>query len=53
MIIVADSSPLISFAILGQLKLLQKLFDEVFIPNAVFEEITKTEKPFSDSLASF
>jgi len=33
--------------------LLQELFDEVYIPKAVFEEITTTVKPFSDSLADF
>ena len=33
--------------------MLQELFDEVYIPKAVFEEITTTVKPFSDSLADF
>jgi len=53
MIIVADSSPLISLAILNQLNLLQELFDEVYIPKAVFEEVTATGKPFSDILSNF
>ena len=37
MIIVADSSPLISLAILQQLDLLNDLFDEIYIPDAVFK----------------
>ncbi len=53
MIIVADSSPLISLAIIGQLNVLDNLFEKVVIPNAVFEEITKTSKPFSDKLKIF
>jgi predicted nucleic acid-binding protein len=46
MIIVTDSSPLISLAILNELKLLSKLFTEIYIPEAVFNEITQSDKPF-------
>lgn len=53
MIVVADSSPLISLAILNKLDFLGELFDEVFIPEAVFTEITTTGKPFSDILRHF
>ena len=53
MIIVADSSPLISLAILSKLELLIKLFDDIFIPEAVFVEITKADKPYSDILTKF
>lgn len=53
MIIVADSSPLISLAILEKLNLLEDLFDEVFIPNAVYKEVTAMKKPYSDSLDKF
>ena len=53
MIIVADSSPLISLAILSKLELLIKLFDDIFIPEAVFAEITKADKPYSDILTKF
>lgn len=53
MIVVADSSPLISLAILDKLDFLGELFEEVFIPKAVFIEITETGKPFSDILHRF
>ena len=39
MIIVADTTPLISLMKIGQLDLLEKLFGEVQIPEAVFEEL--------------
>jgi len=39
MIIVSDSGPIISFARAGYLKLLGQLFQEIIIPEAVYEEI--------------
>jgi predicted nucleic acid-binding protein len=48
MIIVADSSPLISLAILSKLDLLTSLFDKIYIPKAVFSEISIEDKPFSN-----
>ena len=53
MIIVADSSPLISFAILNKLNILNQIFDEIFIPTAVYDEITKKNKPHSQQLKNF
>ena len=53
MIIVADSSPLISFAIIGKLNLLSQIFSEIYIPEAVFTEITAWKKPFSRELTVF
>ena len=53
MIIVADSSPLISLAIIKQLNLLDKLFDKICIPNAVYNEISISEKPYSEILKKF
>jgi len=38
--IVADSSPLIALAIIQQLDLLPQLYPQVFIPPAVWEEVT-------------
>ena len=38
MIVVSDSSPLISLARIGRLELLQRLFGKVFIPQAVYAE---------------
>jgi hypothetical protein len=38
--IVADSSPLIALAIIQQLDLLPQLYPQVFIPPAVWQEVT-------------
>ena len=38
MIVVSDTTPLIGLASIGRLQLLQELFDEVYIPQAVFDE---------------
>jgi hypothetical protein len=53
MIIVADASPLISFAILNKLDVLDKLFKDILIPIAVYKEITKVNKKYSNKLKSF
>ena len=53
MVIVSDSSPLISLAILQKLDLLEQFFDEIWIPKAVFLEITKRGKPYFDELKRF
>jgi predicted nucleic acid-binding protein len=38
--VIIDASPLISLAVINQLELLKKLFPEIIIPQAVFQEIT-------------
>jgi uncharacterized protein len=38
--IIADSSPLISLAIINQLELLPKLYQRVIVPSAVWNEVT-------------
>ncbi len=38
MIVVSDTTPLIGLASIGRLDLLQELFGEVYIPQAVFDE---------------
>ncbi|WP_446012094.1 DUF3368 domain-containing protein [Candidatus Electrothrix sp.] len=53
MIIVSDSSPLISLAILRKLDLLEQFFDEIWIPRAVYHELTKKGKPYFDDLKQF
>ena len=47
-IVIADAGAIFSLALIGKLELLNQLFDEVKIPNAVWEEITlnKTTKYF-------
>ena len=44
MIIVSDTTPLISLLKINQLDLLEKLFGEVLIPEAVFNELTVDER---------
>ncbi len=46
MIVVLNATPLISLSSIGQLSLLQTLFGEVFIPQAVYSEI-KAKKSFA------
>lgn len=53
MVIVADASPLISLAILGKLSLLDQLFDDVYIPVAVYDEIAQENKAYAVELKSF
>ena len=53
MIIISDSSPLISLAIIGKLSVLTFLYEEVYVPTAVYEEVTKSNKPFAKELKSF
>jgi predicted nucleic acid-binding protein len=41
-IVVSNSSPLIALSRIGRLSLLESLFQRVFIPSEVFEEVTVT-----------
>jgi predicted nucleic acid-binding protein len=45
MVIVSDASPVIALAVCSKLDLLDKLFDRVYIPEAVFNELAIPEKP--------
>lgn len=40
MIVVSDTSPLINLAIIGELNLLPRIFGNIIVPAAVFDEIT-------------
>ncbi|VVB85948.1 Uncharacterised protein [uncultured archaeon] len=42
--IVSNSSPLIVFSKINRLSLLKEMFGEVYIPKAVFEEVTRGRK---------
>lgn len=44
MIVVADTTPLISLMKIGRLNLVHQLFGEIQIPNAVFEELVYNTK---------
>lgn len=52
-IIISDSSPLISLAIINKLYILEKLFTKIYVSFAVYDEVTKSNKPFSDGLKTF
>ncbi len=51
--IVSDSSPVIALAHIGRLDLLGRVFDEVVIPEAVEEEITRHPDGFSGARPSW
>lgn len=51
--IIADSSPIISLAIIDKIELIEKIFEEVLIPQEVFDEITFLEKPYSEKLKEY
>lgn len=44
MIIVSDTSPITNLAAIGHLDLLQKLYTEIIIPIAVYNEMVKVDK---------
>ncbi len=37
--IICNSSPIIGFSLIGKLNLLWEIFDEVYIPEAVYQEV--------------
>ena len=51
--IIGDSSALVALAVVNQLELLEKLYDKLYIPQAVFDEVTQVGKPQSDKLRRF
>jgi len=53
MILVADASALIALATCNSLDLLEALFGNVLVPEAVFEEVTAQDKPQSARLRSY
>jgi len=53
MILVADASALIALATCDSLSLLEALFCNVFVPEAVFFEVTALDKPESASLRNY
>lgn len=43
MIVVSNTSPIMNLAIIGQLNLLNRLYGKVFIPEAVFQELSAVD----------
>ncbi len=53
-LVIADSGPIFSLAIIDKLHLLDLLFDDIKIPNAVWIEISShTSKPFHERICNF
>ena len=50
MLIVSDASPIIALAVCGKLDLLDRLFDRVCIPQAVYDELAVPGKPQADKI---
>jgi predicted nucleic acid-binding protein len=53
MIVIADSSALVALAICEVLPLLEPLFGEIKVPQAVFQELNVTNKPQAQVLTQF
>ena len=53
MILVADASALIALATCDSLMLLDGIFGNVFVPDAVYAEVTELDKPQSTRLRSY
>jgi predicted nucleic acid-binding protein len=45
MVVIADASPLNYLVLINQIGLLPRLFSEVFVPDAVLEELSRPEAP--------
>ena len=53
-LIISDAGPIFSLALVDKLAILESLFERVFIPKAVWEEITRDEtKPFHQVTFNF
>ena len=44
MILIADSSALVALSIVDKLDVLEKLFRDVYVPRAVYDEVSKKNK---------
>lgn len=53
MIVVADSSALISLATCSALDILVSLYTDVYVPQAVYQEIAHPDKPQAEILSQF
>jgi predicted nucleic acid-binding protein len=53
MIIISDASPVIALAVCDKLNLLDKLFDRVCVPQAVFNELIVPNKPKVETITEW
>ena len=52
MTVVSNTSPIINLACINRLDILEKLYQKIIIPPAVFEEITNNNQPGSNEVKS-
>lgn len=43
--VITNSTPIIGLAILGKLQLLAELFEDVYVPDAVYQEVSHSKSP--------
>lgn len=53
MLIVADSSALVALSTCDALEVLSRLYDDVRVPQAVYDEVVIADKPQSESLKTY
>jgi len=53
MILIADSSALVALSVVDKLDVLEQLFGEVYVPRAVYEEVSKENKAESNKLKNY
>ena len=53
MLVIADSSALIALAMCGVLEIVTLVYEDIRVPQAVFDEVSATDKPQGVVLASF
>jgi len=53
MILIADSSALVALSIVDKLDVLEKLFGEVYVPRAVYDEVSQENKVESYKLKNY
>ena len=51
--IIGDSSALIALSVVDKLELLEKLYKNLYVPQAVYDEVTHIGRPQSDKLKQF
>ena len=51
--IIGDSSALIALSVVDKLELLEELYTNLYMPQAVFDEVTQVGRPQSDKLRRF
>jgi len=51
--IIGDSSALIALSVVDKLELLEALYENLFVPQAVYDEVTQVGRPQSDKLKNF